>query len=244
MTSDVEKKNVDQNYTTNSGLMPVAYRNGRMDFYGYEFVVNQDVLIPRPETEMAIDAVLNLAGKAYLPGVKPGERRLPVTPKICDVGTGSGCIAITLKLKLPEATVTAVDISKAALLVAQKNAKRLSADVDFIQSNLLDDVNGKFNVLVANLPYVNPDWDWLDKKALSYEPNLALYAEDGGLKLIKGLVAQAAEREIAFLVLEADPCQHTEIIEYSIQYGYRLFETRDFVLTLENNNTTQKTHRA
>ena len=84
----------------------------KINFYGRDFIITPDVLIPRPETEMIVDAVLNLAGKSYLPGVKPGPKILPNNPQILDVGTGSGCIAITLALELPEASITASDISK------------------------------------------------------------------------------------------------------------------------------------
>ena len=77
---------------------PVAYQEGVQDFYGRDFIVTPDVLIPRPETEQLIDTVLNLAGKPYLTGIKPSPRVLPENPVILDVGTGSGCIAITLKL--------------------------------------------------------------------------------------------------------------------------------------------------
>ena len=110
------------------------------NFYGRDFEINSDVLIPRPETEMMVDAVLNLAGKVYLPGVKPTPRVLPENFNILDVGTGSGCIAITLALELPEAKVTACDISKKALVVAKKNAKKLGADKDH-RSHQADDHN-------------------------------------------------------------------------------------------------------
>ena len=83
-----------------------------VDFYGRDFIVNPDVLIPRPETEQMIDMVLSLVGESFLPGVKPSEARLPKTIKILDVGTGSGCVAITLKLEIPEATLEATDVSE------------------------------------------------------------------------------------------------------------------------------------
>ena len=94
--------------------------NFKQDFYGRVFLVTKDVLIPRPETEQIIDAVLNLAGKPYLPGVKPSQRVLKEHPIILDIGTGSGCIAITLALELPEAKIYASDVSEPALKIAQK----------------------------------------------------------------------------------------------------------------------------
>ena len=204
-----------------------------VNFYGRKFLITPDVLIPRPETEMLVDAVLNLAGKAYLPGVIPAPAKLPKNCRILEVGTGSGCIAISLALELPETKITACDISDKALNVARENAARLGARVEFVQSDLMADVRGDFAVVVANLPYVDENWDWIDKKALSREPRIALYAEDGGLAPIKKLVQQVNERKIPFLILEADPCQHKQIVAYAGERGYSLLETRGFGLVFE-----------
>lgn len=215
---------------------PIAYQNGTQDFYGRDFIVTPDVLIPRPETEQLIDIVLSLAGKPCLPGLKPPKRVLPEKPIILDVGTGSGCIAITLKLELPEAKVYASDISEKALKIAQKNAIKYDASISFIISHLLEKVkSGNLptpDIIVANLPYVDKDWDWLDKKSLSYEPPIALYAKDHGLALIKQLIDGATELRIPRLVLEADPCQHESIVNYAAQKGLKLVEARGFILYL------------
>ena len=104
------------------------------DFYGRELYITKDVLIPRPETEQIIDTVLSLAGKPFLPGVRATKRVLKKHPIILDVGTGSGCIAITLALEIPEAKVYASDISEQAIKVAQKNASRLNAPINTIIS--------------------------------------------------------------------------------------------------------------
>lgn len=215
--------------------LPAAYSRGYQDFYGRDFVVTPDTLIPRPETEQIIDAVLNLAGISYLPGVRPTPRVLPPHPTILDVGTGSGCIAVTIKKEFPEATVYASDISEEALSVASKNAVTHDAPIHFIISHLLEKINtGDIptpDVIVANLPYVDKDWDWLDIAALSHEPATALYADDHGLKLIKELLTQAADLRIPYLILEADPCQHREIITYATKKGLQHLETRGFILT-------------
>ena len=204
----------------------------KQDFYGRDFIITPDVLIPRPETEMMIDTVLNIMGKPFLPGVKPSEPKLPEDITILDVGTGSGCIAITLDLLLPQAKIVATDISDKALKIAQKNASEFGAEVEFLQSDLLDNVKIKPDLIVANLPYVDENWEWVDKKALSKEPALALYANDGGLELIFRLIDQALKREIYHLVLEADPCQHERIAEYAKKKGLRLAETRGFAIYL------------
>ena len=203
-----------------------ANLQNKQDFYGRDFLITQDVLIPRPETEQLIDMILNLAGKPYLPGVRPSKRVLPETPIILDVGTGSGCIATTLALELPEAKVYASDVSEKAIEVAQKNAATHGAPISFIISYLLENVNFTPDVIVANLPYVNESWDWLDKDSLSREPSLALYAKDHGLALIKELIDTA---DSEFLILEADPCQHEAITNYAVT-KYELIDTRGFIL--------------
>lgn len=200
-----------------------------IDFYGRDFIVTKDVLIPRPETEMIIDAVFNLVGKPYLPGVKPAPAKLPQNVSILDVGTGSGCIAITLKKELPEAKISASDISEKALKVARKNAEKHNAKIAFTKSNLLNSITENPDVVVANLPYVDETWDWVDKKALSKEPEIALYASDHGLMLIKNLIEQSSIRKISYLILESDPCQHKEIAAFANKHSYNLTETRGFI---------------
>lgn len=215
-----------------SSDQPIAYRRGLADFYGREFIVNPSVLIPRPETEAIIDMVLNLLGKPYLPGVKPSKARLAQNAKVLEVGTGSGCIAITLKLEAPELDIVATDISDKALEVARANTKKFGLDIELRKADLMDGVTEQFDLMIANLPYVDENWDWLDKKALSYEPSLALYAEDHGLKLIFRLIEQAGERRVPSLILEADPCQHDDIVNFAAKQGYSLIEKRGFALLL------------
>lgn len=213
------------------------------DFYGRDFLITKDVLIPRPETEQLIDEVLFLAGKPYLPGVKPSKRILPKNPTIIDVGTGSGCIAITIQKELPDATVFATDISKPALKIAQKNAERLSAPIITIISHLLEKVkDGTLptpDLVVANLPYVDKNWPWVDQAALSKEPSIALYAENHGLALILKLIDEVSALQIPFLILEADPCQHQDIISYAAKKGLSPQETRGFILSLRKLPTSR-----
>lgn len=216
---------------------PKTYQEGRAEFYGREFFVSPDVLIPRPETEMMVDAVKVLAGAEILPGVISARRKLPKHPRILDVGTGSGIVGITIKLELPEAEVTMVDVSPSALEIARKNAKRLSAEVRLIESDLLSGVvrGEAFDVVVANLPYVDENWEWLDKEALGFEPGLALFAEEEGLALIFRLIEEVFERKCArFLVIEADPCQHERIKEKAESLGFSFVETRGFSLVFED----------
>lgn len=215
-----------------SSNKPVAYQCDHADFYGRDFIVNPNVLIPRPETETIIDMILNLLGKPYLPGVRPGEAKLSQDLRVVEVGTGSGCIAITLKLEAPELDISAVDISETALDVAKKNAEKFDTNINLGKSNLLDDVAVTPDLVIANLPYVDKEWDWIDKAALSHEPAIALYANDNGLELIYALIDQVSEKGIKGLILEADPCQHDAIIDYANNKGYILADKRGFILYL------------
>ncbi|MBQ3470204.1 HemK family protein methyltransferase [Candidatus Saccharibacteria bacterium] len=206
-----------------------------VNFYGRDFIITPDVLIPRPETEQLIDAVLTLASKPFLPGIKAPSRELPKNPVILDVGTGSGCIAITIKKELPEATVYASDISEKALKVAKKNASAQNAPISLIISHLIKNVKLKRlkpDLVVANLPYVDKTWDWLDLNSLKKEPEIALFAEDGGLALIKELIDEASALKIPRLLLEADPCQHDKIALYAEKKGYLLINITGFILNM------------
>jgi release factor glutamine methyltransferase len=199
---------------------PMAYILKHQEFYGRTFKVNSDVLIPRPETETLVDEVIKLAKNS--------------TGTLIDVGTGSGAIAITTKLELPKLNVFATDISKKALDTARQNAKNLGSNIDFYQGNLLDDCTKKYDFIVANLPYVNPQWQ--RSPETNFEPSTALFAEDNGLKLIKKLLSQSVTYLNApgYIILEADPCQHEEITLYAKQNGLKLIKIVDYCVVLTN----------
>lgn len=164
---------------------PLQHLTGVQEFFGRPFAVNGDVLIPRPETELLVEAVLEWV-RAWR-GAEP--------LRILDVGAGSGAIAVTLALELPEATVTAVDLSPAALGVAQRNAERLGATVRFVESDLLRALTSEqpaFDVVVSNPPYVPfTDARTLATEVVDHEPHLALFAEDEGLAVYRRLIPQA-----------------------------------------------------
>jgi len=165
---------------------PVAYLTGSKEFYGLDFFVNKDVLIPRPETEHLIDEVVKFSEK------RPGL-------KIIDVGTGSGCIAVTLAKSLESAKITAVDISEIALEVARKNAIRHKVQdrINFINSDLLEKVEGKFDVIVANLPYIGQEkFKFISREAFEYEPHVALFGGHDGLRLYERLFQQINARKM------------------------------------------------
>lgn len=205
---------------------PVAYIIGHKEFYGRLFKVTPSTLIPRPESEMFIMLL-----KELLPA---GPSLLRETPKrLVDVGTGSGCLGITAKLEFPELDVTLLDTSNYALKVAEKNAATLKADVTLQRSNLLGDYPFAPDVILANLPYVDPEWE--RSPETDHEPSEALFANDHGLYFINNLIEEAAVRTSAgaLLFLEADPRQHGAIITRAKNHGFLLRENRDFIVVLE-----------
>ncbi len=162
---------------------PVHYITGKKEFYNHTFKVNPAVLIPRPETEEMVEAVL-----------KQSPRGVALT--VADVGTGSGCIGISLGLERPEWRVTAIDLSAAALDIGRENAARLGAvNVSFVQSDLFAALPGQFDIIVSNPPYVDHGAkNALQVEVRKFEPPLALFAAERGLAVIRELVAQSAER--------------------------------------------------
>lgn len=154
---------------------PVAYLLGRREFYGREFAVTPAVLIPRPETELLVEAAL----------AKLSRRN---TPGILDLGTGSGCVAITLALETG-VTVIAADVSPEALAVARANAERLGAPVRFVESDWFSAIEGRFDLVVANPPYVAEGDPHL--RDLAFEPAGALVSGKDGLDAIRRIVAEA-----------------------------------------------------
>lgn len=164
---------------------PLQYLLGRQEFYGREFYVSPAVLIPRPETEHLIEAVVELARQAT---------HVPL--QIVDVGTGSGAIAVTLALHLAHAQVLAVDLSAEALAVARTNAERWGAQVKFVISDLLTEVaEAEFDLVVSNPPYVpHRDAAEMDRTVVEHEPHLALFGGPDGLAVIRRLIPQAAAK--------------------------------------------------
>jgi release factor glutamine methyltransferase len=176
---------------------PLQYLTGHQEFWRADFLVSPAVLIPRPETEHIIEAVLDLVHQFTV-----GPRL-----KIIDVGTGSGAIAITLARELPQADVCAVDLSSAALEVARTNAQRLGANVHFAQSDVLEGVpcDGSFDFVVSNPPYVGLDEaDKVQEVVKHYEPHMAVFAGEHGFDIIRRLIPQAhqALRPEGWLLME------------------------------------------
>lgn len=201
--------------------IPLSYLTGTREFYGRQFIVNSDVLIPRPESETLID----LAKEYHLKG------------RVLDVGCGSGALGLTLALELP-ISLTVSDISHKALAVARKNARTLAVTpVRYVHSDLLAHWLSHarptpFDAIVANLPYVDEQWE--RSPETDHEPALALFADDHGLKLIYTLLEQIPLmlRPDGYAMLEADPEQHEHIIAHATQNGLELETVRDYIVML------------
>jgi release factor glutamine methyltransferase len=200
---------------------PIQYIIGETEFYGLPFRVTPDVLIPRPETEHLVEKVLELAANF-------------AAPRIVDVGTGSGCIAIALAHKLPHAAVTAIDLSTAALAVAEENAKRNGVAIRFLEGDLLAPVaDERFEIVVSNPPYVPAtDRSTLAVEVREYEPALALFAGDDGLEVYRRLIPAAFDALIpgGFVVLEIGCGLSPAITELLTRTG---FEQIEFVPDLQ-----------
>ena len=157
---------------------PVQYIVGNVNFYGNEIKVNKNVIIPLFETEELVEYTISYIKKMFKEKIN-----------IIDLGTGSGCIAITLKKKL-NSNVSAIDISKEALEVARENAKKNKVEIDFIQNDMLDNISNKFDVIISNPPYISKNEEIQDIVRKN-EPSLALYADNEGLYYYEKIIKQA-----------------------------------------------------
>jgi len=186
---------------------PVQYIVGNVDFYGNIFKVNKDVLIPRFETEELVSYTIDLINKNFNDKID-----------IVDLGTGSGCISITLKEKL-NANVDAVDISEKALKVAKENSKLLNQDVNFYLGDMLNPLNKKYDVIISNPPYISYDEEIMDI-VKNNEPNIALYAPNNGLKYYEDILknAQRYLKEKSLIAFEIGYKQADSIKNIALKY--------------------------
>ena len=186
--------------------IPLAYIRGKASFYGRDFVINEHVLVPRPETEIMIELLKNLP-------LGPG-------PKIADIGTGSGCIGITAALEVPDAAVALYDIDPHALKVAKKNAQALGVQVAISQGDLLSK-KPDADVLLANLPYVPSNY--AINQAAKHEPTHALFSGQDGLDLYRRFWKEISllERSPTFVLTESLPFQHNTLETLAKSAGYK-----------------------
>ncbi|MBI2589296.1 peptide chain release factor N(5)-glutamine methyltransferase [Candidatus Saccharibacteria bacterium] len=216
---------------------PLAYIRGCTDFYGRKFTVNKDVLEPRPESETMIELLKSLCYKDN-----------PCS-KIADVGTGSGCLAITAKLEIPGAEVIATDIDPDCLKVARQNARALGAKVEFIEGDLLQPfLSTNYHLpttILANLPYVPNHWKI--NEAAAMEPRIAIFGGKDGLDIYRRLFEQLKDfkgttlrlkgRTLnggGFVFTESLPPQHEKLAKIAKHSGYKLQKVQDFIQLFKN----------
>lgn len=192
---------------------PIPYITGRQEFYGRHFEVNDAVLIPRPDTEVLIEQALLVA---------------PPSPAVLDLGTGSGCIAVTLALEIPEARVTATDASAKAIETAQRNAAALGASVSFREGFWWDAIGARdvFDLIVSNPPYIRPDDEHLAN--LGCEPLGALTDGIDGLQCLRDIVSGAMPhlKKSGWLLLEHGYDQGAAVREMLAAAGFAAVRTK------------------
>ena len=171
-------KDIEHDYELLKNGYPIQYLIGYVDFYGYRINVSEDTLIPRYETEYLVENVINICNKMFNDKIN-----------ILDIGTGSGAISIVLKDKL-NSMVTGCDISDKALKMALNNAKINNLDINYVKSDIFSNINGKFDVIVSNPPYISRNEVIMDS-VKKYEPNIALYADNEGLYFYEIIIKNA-----------------------------------------------------
>lgn len=213
--------------------IPLAYIRGKTEFYGREFLIDKRVLEPRPESETMIDVL-----KALPPANEPLQ--------IIDVGTGSGALAITAKLELPNAEVVATDIDADCLEVAEANAQKHQVTITFTHGDLLEPVqieNKRTIITLANLPYV-PDSHHINPAAAN-EPRTAIFGGPDGLDPYRKLFKQAAalSKMPAFILTESLPPQHKQLAFIAARYGFRQSQENDFIQVFEGGHPAGLTYK-
>ena len=176
--------------------IPIQYILGKTEFYGFQFILNEHVLIPRPETEELVTSVLNKISK--LEPLHPIEKEKKL--KILDIGTGSGCIPISLKKSLPFAEITAIDVSNEALTIAKKNTVLNKVDINLTQQDILKttSLNQLYDIIVSNPPYVREsEKKEIKNNVLNNEPHMALFVKDNNPLVFYNKIAELAKNHLS-----------------------------------------------
>ncbi|SHN10901.1 release factor glutamine methyltransferase [Flavobacterium xinjiangense] len=206
--------------------IPIQYLLGKTSFYGLDFEVNESVLIPRPETEELVDWILST--NRIIQESNPETSGL----KILDIGTGSGCIAISLAKNIPSSQVYAIDVSERALATANKNAELNNVNVTFINQNILEtqDLKQQFDIIVSNPPYVrNLEKEEIKKNVLDNEPHLALFVEDNDALIFYRKIAELAQKNLSEkgqLFFEINQYLGKEMIDLLEKMNFKKIELR------------------
>ena len=215
-----QSQSLDKQLEQRAKHIPLAYIRHKSEFYGRSFYVDKRVLEPRPETETMIDLF----------------KQLPINNKavIADVGTGSGCIGLTIQLEYPLMKVDLYDNDPEALNVARLNTKRFKLKNNCYKSNLLQPNHGPYYVILTNLPYV-PD-DYIINTAALIEPQGAIFGGKDGLDVYRRLWQQisALQWQPSYVLTETLPFQHNKLTELAFQHHFQLIKTYDFIQCFKN----------
>jgi release factor glutamine methyltransferase len=210
---DDEARRVERLFLRRRAGEPVAYLTGEREFFGLSLTITNDVLIPRPETELLVALALELA---------------PAGARVLDLGTGSGAVAIAIAHEEPDAEVVAVDASADALAVARENARRHGATIRFVYGDWFAGLAGqRFDVIVANPPYIAEGDAHLEQGDLRFEPRAALVSGPDGLDAIRAIVARAQEHLVpgGWLLFEHGYDQGERCRSLLAMYGYNEAQT-------------------
>lgn len=194
---------------------PVVHLTGHREFYGLELAVTADVLTPRVETEQMVEWAVSSA---------------PIGSQLIDIGTGSGAIAVAIGVHRPDLNLTASDISQKELGIARRNAKTHGVAIDFIESDLWQNISGRFHTVVTNLPYLRNDADLMPE--VTKEPAVALFGGADGLDLYRRFLAGLPEHlePGGHLYTECDPWQHEDLINEAAAHGLTPVQQGYFIL--------------
>lgn len=204
----LDKSNLENGIKRLENGEPVQYIVGNVDFYDLNLNVNENVLIPRFETEELVFRLIN-----YI------KKNLGENVRILDIGTGSGCIALTLKHKLEHSIVDSSDVSVSALEVAKNNALKNNLDINFIESDILKNITSTYDVIVSNPPYISYDEEIMDI-VKNNEPHLALYADNNGLYFYREILSNAKEflNKKNIIAFEIGEKQGNDIKKIALEY--------------------------
>lgn len=210
-----------------TGGEPLQYIIGNQEFMGFNFYVDKNVLIPQPDTEILVQAVdkyiKHINGKENIRLFDNLDKKSITNPQILDLCTGSGAIAVSLKKLIPETTILASDISEEALEVARRNAKQNKAEVNFIKSNLFENIVGKFDIIVSNPPYIESDVISDLSIEVQNEPRIALDGGKDGLDFYRKIISESFNYLTleGMLFLEIGYNQRQQVIQILEKNGFK-----------------------
>lgn len=206
---------------------PLAYITGKKEFWSLELIVNEHVLIPRPETELLVELTLKEISKSK-------------APRILDLGTGSGAIAISFAKEREDAKIVATDISSQALNIAKQNAKQHRTEITFIQSSWYENLDNKmFDAIICNPPYIAEDDPNLERYVYQHEPNKALISDKNGLQDLETVITGAKQhlRSAGYLAVEHGFQQADKVQKLFKQFGFSSIQTHKDLAGLERVTT-------